>query len=280
MKKLALAIGMAAVAGLAPFGAPAEETPLSQNPLGPIVDVTSSWQAYQPAAEFCVKPDVFEFSGNSGATATGADAACAFSGFAVTETALYKVRITTPILCAGCRRLLIKYSLIPQDNSPPFFYAHGKAYFRLQSPNWGYTVDPKAHSPNVKNVTNDKVVAPDGSFQEQVTHAFDLHAMSYVGDTAHFAHSAVQGPWYIGPWYLSRDGRRIVGAYLDVDVMGAVQLPDPRLNEIGYQAGFNSGEATCPDNVLFGGGFADGNYFYAGCATHPGGSSEGVDPFA
>lgn len=255
------------------------QDPLFNDPLGPIVDVTRRWQDYQPARTFCVSPDVFEASGDDGADTNGRHPACRRSGFARSSRDLYLVRVAAPPLCAGCRRLFIDYSKIPRRNAPPYFYARGHVYFRLQSWNWGYTVDPKAHSPNIKNLTNDKAVAPDGSYQERIAHPFDLHAMSYVGDTAHVAHSQVQGPYYVGPWYLSRSGKRIHGAYLDVDVMSTPELPHPMLNEIRYMAGYNAGEATCPDNVLFEGQYADGNYGYAGCADRPGGSATGVNPF-
>lgn len=280
-----LALSLAGPIPALPAGAEArrppagESTPLTQDPLGPLVDVTGRWQRFQPARAFCIRPNVFEASGDDGATATGRRPACRRSGFPRAAEGLYVVRIRAPRLCAGCRRLFLDYSAIPPENDPPVFYARGHAYFRLHSSNHRYTVDPLSHSPNIKNLTNDKLVAPAGSPQELLTHAFDLHAMAYVGDTAHFAHSSVQGPWYIGPWYVNRRGERIRGAYLDVDVTAAEPLPDPALNEIVYMAGFNSGEATCPDNVLADGAYADGNYFYGGCADHRGMSSEGLDPY-
>lgn len=257
---------------------PLPETPFTQDPLGRIVDVTDSWQRYQPSTAFCVRPSVFEVTGDTGATETGEHEACRRSGFRPAHKGLYLVRVETPMLCAGCRRLFLDYTKIPDENQPPEFDSHGHVYFRLQSANPTYTVDPIAHSPNIKNLTNDKLVAPEGSQQESIFHGFDLHAMAYTGDTAYFAHSQIQGPYYVGPWYLSRSGERIRGAYLDVDVAGAEQLPDPMLNAIYYMAGFNNGEATCPDNLDP--GFRDGNYFYAGCFNWFGGSTEGVDPYS
>ena len=56
--------------------------PFQQNPMGPISDVTKDWQHYQPAASFCVKPDVSEYTyGGVGATSTGELPACHRSGF-------------------------------------------------------------------------------------------------------------------------------------------------------------------------------------------------------
>jgi hypothetical protein len=257
-------------------------TPLTQDPLGPLVDVTDDYAWYQPATAFCVKPEVFEFTGDTGGTATGADSACAFSGFAPGDTGLYKVEIESPPggLCGGCRRLFLDYSQIPEGNAPPLYYARGHAYFRLDSFNPSYTVDPKRHSPNIKNFSNDKLFVPDDSDQEPFVHGFDLHSMAYTGDTANFAHAAVQGPYYVGPWYVNQFGIRINGAYLDVNVITELDpLPNPALNEIGYGAAFNSGEATCLDNVLFDGDFRDGNYFYGGCIDRFGGSAEGVNPY-
>ncbi len=276
---VATAVGAAASPVLnpsAPGSAASPAGPPFQDPLGPFVDVTARWTAYQPASTFCVKPDRFEASGDTGATDTGSDPVCRWSGFRRGDRGLYKVHITAPRLCAGCRRLFFDYAKIPAKNSPPSFYAHGHAYFRLQSFNQTYTVDPIAHSPNVKNFTNDKLLSPDGSAREEIAGAFDLHAMSYVGDTEFFVHSQIQGPWYIGPWYVNRAGRRITGAYLDVDVADGMEMPSPELNAIIYMSGFRSGEPTCPDALL---GYADADAFYAGCVDQMGGSAESIDPF-
>jgi hypothetical protein len=243
--------------------------------------VTAHWQQFQPATTFCVKPNVYEFPSGTGAVATGRDPACAFSGFRPSDTGLYRVSISTPPLCRGCHRLFIDYARIP-SGQPVLgpYYAHGHAYFHLTSANPTYTVGPEAHSPNVKNLTNDKLVAPDGSRQADATAALDPHLIAYTGDTRNFAHIGVQGPYYVGPWYVSRAGKRITGAYLDVSLAGAHRLSPEALDTIGYWAGFNSGDAACPDNVLFGGQYADGNYFYGGCADHFGSSPQSIDPWA
>jgi hypothetical protein len=182
-----------------------------------------------------------------------------------------RIRVGSPALCAGCRRLFIDFSKIPAANAPPALYARGHAYYHLVSANPTYTVAPVAHSPNTKNFTNDKLVTPDGSPQAQVIGQFDLHAMAYVTDTAHFVHTAAQGPYYIGPWYLNRRGQRIDGVYLDVDVADATQLPGgSQANGIAYMAGFDSGTG-CP---------ADDDAYYGGCVDAGGGSAETIDPFA
>ena len=89
-------------------------------------------------------------------------------------------------------------------------------------------------------------------------------------DTVHFIHTAIQGPYYIGPWYLNRRGHRIHGVYLDVDVADAAHFPIAQLNEIGYVDGFNSGK-LCP---------SDADAFYAGCVDSFGYSVSMVNPFA
>lgn len=278
MRRAPLLLAVALAAAPASTLAAGPSTPLTHDPLGPLVDVTASWQRFQPAAEFCVPIDTVEFASGTGATATGADPACAFSGFAPTDTGLYRVKISTPPLCPGCRRLFLDFSRIPAANAPPLFYAHGHAYLRLQSPNWTYTVDPKAHSPNTKNFTNDKAFVPDGSGQEPWVSGFDTHAMSYVTDTAHFVHSQIQGPYYIGPWYVSTRGRRVAGVTLDVDVMSATSM-GRALDEIGYAAGYSDGE-TCFDHLVFDGMYRDADFGYAGCVNRFGFSGRGVNPYA
>jgi hypothetical protein len=245
--------------------------PFRADVMGPITDVTARWQRYQPAHSFCIRPDAPQYTpGGSGATATGAVRACRRSGFPRSATGLVKITAVTPTLCTGCRRLFIDFSKIPAADSPTVHYARGHAYYHLYSFNATYTVDPIDHSPNTKNFTNDKLLAPAGSPQEQPIGAFDLHAIAYVTDTARFVHTAIQGPYYIGPWYLNRRGRRVNGAYLDVDVEDATRYPNAQLDAIGYAAGFNSSDA-CP---------SDGDAFYAGCFDGFGFSSSTVDPFA
>jgi hypothetical protein len=243
MIKLMAALATLAATPSAPFQADAT---------GPLKDVTAHWQDYQPAGEFCIRPDAPQYTpGGTGATASGSDPACRRSGFGPADTGLVKVRISTPLLCAGCRRLFIDFSKIPAGG------AQGHVYYHLASANFTYTVDPVAHSPNTKNFTNDKLIAPSGSPQERLAGIFDLHAIAYVSDTVHFIHNAIQGPYYIGPWYLNRDGVRIRGVYLDVDVADAARFPSPQLNEIGYAAGFNSGRLCGSDADSFYGGCFD-----------------------
>jgi len=198
--------------------------------MGPVTDVTPNWRHYQPASTFCVKPDVKQYAqGGDGATS---DPACAL-----------RITVNTPPLCTGCRRLFFDFSKA---------VAKGHVYYHLTSPDPGLTVDPTAHSPNTKNFTNDKLLSPDGSLQEQVIGGFDTHAVSYVTDTAHFTHTVVQGPYYIGPWYVNRRGQQINGVYLDVTGTGP----------FGYMAGYNSGR-LCPN---------DDDAYYVGCVDASGGS--------
>lgn len=284
---------------------PADSLPpqLRQDPIGEMRDVTDEWERYQPAGEFCVLPDGFDATtetvGDPGLVpfdecpegyvyGHGTDP-CRPAGSAC----LHRVTIDTPDLAhtTGLRRLFFDYATIP-DNEPfaGLFYAHGHVYFRLDSDNESYTVDSRAHSPNVKNVTNDKLFVPDGSPWHDLSHGFDRRAKSYTGDTRFTHHSAVQGPYYVGPGYVNAAGDDIDGSYLDVQVMN--ELPDPDAdNTIGYWAGFDSGEDlrvdeppqewdpfSCPTSSVP--GLEDANVLYAGCADRFGHSDESVDPFA
>jgi len=277
-----------------PAPALADPVPFFQDPIGPMIDVTDQAADYQPASTFCVKPNVMDPTDQllghaTDQTTPPSDPDCAASiaaGLAPSDAGpLYKGHVVAPKLCKGCRRLFFDYSQIPAENDPAHFlyYAHGHIYLHLSSLNPFYTVNPVAHSPNVKNFTNDKLVSPSGSILEQLIGQFDLHAVAYVGDTANYAHTAVQGPYYIGPGYLhcNRGGhhcRRIDGAYLDVNIGAEPALPIPELNEIRYIAGFNSGEATCLDNDIP--GWSDGNFLYAGCADNFGFGATAIDPYA
>ena len=141
-----------------------------------------------------------------------------------------------------------------------------------QNTNFTYTLDPLAHSPNTKNFSNDKLVVPEGSPQQPIVWAADEHQFAgFTSDTAHFIHNVKQGPYYTGAWYVSRRGRRIRGAYLDVDVADATRYPGgAQANQIGYAAGFNSG-GRCP---------SDADFLYGGCFDNWGFSLSTVDPYA
>ena len=278
----AAGLAIAAVVALAALAVPARATgsnPTSDDPLGPLVDVTADWQEFQPISDFCVRPSVFEFPATT-ETATGADRVCRKSGYPEKSVGLYEVKITAPTLCSGCRRLFIDYSKIAAS-TPGAPTSHGHAYFRFMSFNQSYTVSPVAHSPNIKNLTNDYLVAPPGSPRSTVAATADQYDMAYAADSADFAHVAAQGPYYVGPWYLNTAGQRVYGAYLDVDLSRATQLRDPDANVIRYAAGFDSSPATCPDAVIFGSTYRDGNYFYGGCVNAFGASGPpGVDPWS
>jgi hypothetical protein len=251
----ALAIGVPAARAALPFQA---------DSIGPITDVTSNWRYYQPASAFCIRPDGVQYTpGGTGASATGRDPACRRSGFSASATGLVKVEIRTPPLCSGCRRLFINFAEIPASGG-----ARGHAYYHLESANFTYTVDPLAHSPNTKNFTNDKLITPDGSLQEPLIALFDTHAIVYVADTAYFIHNAIQGPYYIGPWYLNRHGVRITGVYLDL--AAATSFVNPELNSVGYVDGFDSGK-LCP---------SDADLLYGGCVDDWSYSASTVDPFS
>jgi hypothetical protein len=248
----------------------AEPMPMVLDAMGPLVDVTDNWTDYQPSESFCVTLDGFDgytaFSGDAGPTCEGSDDLL--------------VEIQTPELCDGCMRMFINYEAIPAENdmAAGLLYARGHVFFHLGGFN-AYTADPLAHSPNIKNFTNDKFIAPYGSPQEQVATQFDTRSIAYVGSTSKHTHSEVQGPYYVGPTYRNTEGRLIRGAYVDVTIPGS-SAGSPEADGIRYWVGYNAGEATCPDNVLFEGTYADGNYGYAACAAHPAISESVIDPFA
>lgn len=271
-------VGACVTSAVLPARAVTGTDPTSSDPLGPLVDVTANWEAYQPSNDFCVHPTVFEVPATT-ETATGAAPACAASGFPTAATGLYEVKIATPTLCSGCHRLFIDYSKIgPGTSTAPA--SHGHAYLRLMSLNPTYTVSPLAHSPNIKNLTNDYLVAPPGSPISALTSQVDPYDMAYAGDTANYAHTAAQGPYYVGPGYLNMNGNWVNGAYLDVDLAKASRLPQEEADVIRYAAGFDSSPSTCADAALFGPTYTDGNYFYGGCVNAFGASGPpGVDPW-
>jgi hypothetical protein len=170
--------------------------------------------------------------------------------------------------------MFFDFDRIPAD-APPLYYAHGHAYYRISSMNPFYTVDPIAHSPNTKNFFNDKLVSPPGTPVETLIGAIDTHDMAYVSDTVHFVHTAIQGPHYIGPWYVNRDGVRIHGLYVDVNVGDAQSFGAPNFDRFWYQAGFNTGTAICNPSD-----YPDADLLYGGCVNQPGGSRDAYDPFA
>ena len=284
---LAIAILVLGSAGAATAGGP---TPFFQDPIGPMIDVTDDAAAYQPATTFCIKPNVVDPTDQllgvpTDQTTPPSDPDCAASiaaGLAPSDAGnLYKGHITAPPLCKGCRRLFFDYSQIPANDPAKYlYYAHGHIYLRLNSLNPTYTVNPVAHSPNIKNFTNDKLVAPSGTLLETLAAAFDTHAIAYTGDTANYAHTAAQGPYYVGPSYLhckpgGQHCTRIDGSYLDVRL--GHRMPLSFLNEISYIAGFNAGDPFCFENVP---SLRDGNLLYAGCADNFGFSSTRFDPYA
>lgn len=271
MRRAALALLF--LLALPPSAGAASTSPFNYNALGPMQDVTAHWTRYQPASIFCVKPETPEYTpGGTGRTVTGADPACRHSGFARGTKGLVVIRVRTPTLCPGCRRLFIDFSAIPTRSSPPEYYPHGHIFYRFMSFNPTYTIDPIAHSPNTKNFTNDKLLSPSGSVREQVIGAMDLHqAFGYAGDTLNFVHTQIQGPYYLGPWYINRAGQRIDGVYFDVDIGDATHFPGGgQANDIRYAGGFNDGTG-CP---------GDQDSFYAGCVNWWAYSASAVNPFA
>lgn len=249
------------------------------DPLGPIQDVTGCWQRFQPAEAFCIPLTATDFTpGGVGPTTDGGEPACAFSGFGPEDENLKRIALDKPPLCEGCRRLFIDYSRIPEDG-PATHYADGHAYLMLASANFGYTSDPQAHSPNTKNFTNDTLIS------DLITQPFnplrpilgltESYLKLFVASTGQFAHTAIQGPHYIGPWYVNRDGERIEGVYYDVDVTAGFGFyGQPELDAIQYMVGYAGGGVLCEFPI-----FEDGNLLYGGCLDAFGQSSTAVVPY-
>jgi hypothetical protein len=267
-----LALAALALAG-APHTGASSGVPFYYDSLGPITDVTARWRRYQPANVFCVKPNVAEYTpGGTGPTVTGANRACRHSGFPATAKGLVVIRVRTPSLCSGCRRLFLDFSKIPKASAAPYYHPRGHVFYRLTSANSTYTVDPLDHSPNTKNFTNDKLLVPEGSPQEPVVGFADQHQLAgYTTDIANFIHTQAQGPYYAGPWYVNRRGQRIEGVYFDLDVAGATENPGGvSFNDVAYAAGFNSGQ-HCPN---------DDDSLYGGCVDWWAYSTSNVNPYA
>src|SRR5918996_5422370 len=182
---------------------PAAANPYQQDPAGPLRDVTDRWRRFQPARTFCVRPNVFDLSPTSGKRVTGRHKACRRSGWPRKARNLVLLRVKVPGLCDGCRRLFLNYRQIPR-NAAPYLYAHGHVYVRLVSANPGYTANPRAHSPNVRTLSNDHLLVPNGAPHQGPARAADATILTFAGNTARTANSRIQGPWYVGPWYVSQ----------------------------------------------------------------------------
>ena len=248
------------------------DSPLTDDPLGPIENVTADWTYYQPASDFCITPDVYELPAYTGSP-------CKVAVGSATTTGTYEVKISAPALCPTCARIFIDYSKIAANNGTNI-YSHGHAFFKVFSLNLTYSADPVAHSPNIKNLTNDYLVSPPGSVISAVMGQLDTSLLTFAADTANYAHNDVQGPYYVGPGYVDAAGNWIDGAYVDINLANATELGNNTLDQVTYGAGFNSDPPSCLDSVIGGPAFADANYFYAGCVNGFGASNPaGVSPW-
>ena len=199
---------------------------------GPIRDVTANWLAYQPAQAFCVKPNVGQYTpGGDGPTGTGRDPACRRSGFARGATGLVGDQRPhadpVPRVPAAVHRLLED----PERRQPADLL---RPRARLLPAGVGElhatrsTRSRTAPTPRTSPTTScsrrrarRRSSSIGGARPAPV-------ASGYTTDTLNFVHTAVQGPYYIGPWYVNRGGRRIYGVYLDVDVADATAVPGRR----------------------------------------------------
>ncbi|MDP9325085.1 MAG: hypothetical protein M3O87_00935 [Candidatus Dormibacteraeota bacterium] len=245
--------------------------PICVSALGPLVDVTNSWQSYQPAlsqpipisdylgdpednppkgvppgvgtcgGETTHPPPPIPVSTEVNSLPTFAPGAPPGNNYPYPASHYCLLRyIDTDFdqLCSGCRRVLVDYSAIPAGNGiSPGSNGHWAARFNAGS-DFTPTIPFRAHSPNIKNLCADKFFneAP-GSGCTTPIDQFDLHALEMEGDSTIFHHFPTEGRYYNGPSYLAGDGvampfHWVHGAYFDLDLGGAAGLP------IWYSVGY------------------------------------------
>ena len=117
-------------------------------------------------------------------------------------------------------------------------------------------------------------MSPPNSPQYAVISRIDPELLAYAADTANFAHTAAQGPYYIGPWYVNEAGQRIDGAYVDVSLAHAVDLQARRPSTASCTPRASTPtRRRAPTQSCCGPAYADGNYFYGGCVNDAAASS-------
>ena len=273
----ALAAGIALFAGTTraaadgPYASPCDATPqlpICVAALGPIVDVTAAWRAYQPAliqpvpiSDYTSDPEdgtpplgVGTCGGESSAPSSDGTPIPAATAAAAPPAGIpappgthgpycvlrYIADDFTP-LCAACHRLFIDYAAIPASGtatSPP---ADGHWAGRLQwSLGQQLVAQINGHSPNIKNLCSDKFVNPaPGATCSSPTSNLDASFLEVEGDSSVYHHFPFEGRYYNGPEYLAGDGTTVpyhwvLGAFLDVDA-SAVQGQGTVWYQVGYR---------------------------------------------
>lgn len=253
--------------------------PICVAALGPLRDVTSNWQSYQPAlvqpvpiSDYVADPE--DAPPPAGVGVCGGEAAhppppipasteanalpapapgpppgdnSPFTGSHYCQ--LRYLSTDFDALCAGCRRVLVDYSAIPAGNATsPGADGHWAARFNAGS-DFTPTMPFNGHSPNVKNLCADKSTllntAP-GSDCLPALAQFDEHAMELEGDSSIFHHFPFEGRYFNGPAYLAGDGvgvpyHWVHGAYFDLNLGGAAGLP------VWYSMGYRGIGDPTPD---------------------------------
>jgi hypothetical protein len=253
--------------------------PMCVPALGPLVDVTTSWQSYQPALMQPVP--ISDYGGDPedappplGVGVCGGEAAhppppipastqaaalpppapgpppgdnTPFSGSHYCQ--LRYLATDFDPLCDGCVRVLVDYSAIPTGNATsPGADGHWAARFNAGS-DFTPTMPFNAHSPNVKNLCSDKSAALNtapGSGCVAALAQFDEHALELEGDSSIFHHFPFEGRYFNGPGYLAGDGAHVPyhwvhGAYFDLNLGGAAGLP------VWYSVGYRGIGNPTPD---------------------------------
>jgi hypothetical protein len=274
-----LSVAPLRVAADGPYASPCDATPqlpLCIDALGPLLDVTLAWRAYQPAlvqpipiSDYATDPEdrppplgVGTCGGERSAPSSdgtpipaSAPAASPPQGIPAPPgthgpyCVLRYIADDFTSLCATCHRLLFDYAATPASGtatSPP---ADGHWAGRLQwSLGQQLSAQIDGHSPNIKNLCSDKFVNPaPGATCSATTSSLDRGFLEVEGDTSIYHHFPFEGRYYNGPRYLAGDGSAVPyhwvrGAFLDVDA-AAVQ----GAGTVWYQLGYRGLGDVAPD---------------------------------
>jgi hypothetical protein len=241
--------------------------------LGPLVDVTREWGAYQaatvqlvPITDYASDPEdaapPFGVGTCGGETEhAGADGSTVPQGRVVGKAPkgvppppgttgpyclLTYFASDFTALCSGCHRVLVDFAGIPVGSaSSPGADGHWAARFSASQLN--VSAPFNGHSPNIKNLCSDKFFNPSAGSACQPYAQLDGYGLEFEGDATIYHHFPLEGRYYNGPQYLAGDGSKqapyhwVNGAYFDVDPMGATGL------SMWYGVGYRGrGDAT-PD---------------------------------
>ena len=241
--------------------------------LGPLVDVSSDWHAYQPATVQLVP--ISDYAGDPedappplGVGTCGGETVHPAADGSTVPTGTIVDRAPHGIpkppgthgpycllsyfaadfspLCSGCHRVFIDFAGIPAGTSTtPGADGHWAARFNASQLNVSAPFD--GHSPNIKNLCADKFFNPASGADCTAYAGTDGYGLEFEGDATIYHHFPLEGRYYNGPQYLAGDGTPgapyhwVHGAYFDVDPMGATGLA------MWYGAGYRGRGDTAPD---------------------------------